>query len=87
MKGGGEVNPDIPEGGRRRSKKWIQSVVKGMEKGALTKQGLRHGETPMEYAKDVLSHPKKHTLKTRRRAQFLVNIAKRKSTRKVSRKK
>lgn len=64
--------------GRRRTKKWIQKVVKKMEKGAFTKQGLRHGETPLEYAQDVLSHPKKHTLKTRRRAQFLKNISKRK---------
>lgn len=63
------------EGGRRRTKKWIQKVVKNMEKGAFTKQGLRHGETPLEYAKDVLAHPKKHTLKTRRRAQFLKNIS------------
>lgn len=62
--------------GRRRTKKWIQKVVKKMEKGAFTKQGLRHGETPLEYAKDVLAHPKKHTLKTRRRAQFLKNISK-----------
>lgn len=67
-----------PEGGRRRTKKWIQKVVKNMEKGAFTKQGLRHGETPLEYAKDVLAHPTKHTLKTRRRAQFLKNISKRK---------
>lgn len=64
--------------GRRRTKKWIQKVVKKMEKGAFTKQGLRHGETPLEYAKDVLAHPTKHTLKTRRRAQFLKNISKRK---------
>lgn len=66
------------KGGRRRTKKWIQKVVKKMEKGAFTKQGLRHGETPLEYAKDVLAHPAKHTLKTRRRAQFLKNISKRK---------
>ena len=69
----GDVNL---EGGRRRTKKWIQKVVKKMEKGAFTKQGLHHGETPLEYAKDVLAHPKKHTLKTRRRAQFLKNISK-----------
>lgn len=66
------------KGGGRRTKKWIQKVVKKMEKGAFTKQGLRHGETPLEYAKDVLAHPTKHTLKTRRRAQFLKNISKRK---------
>lgn len=73
-------------GGKRRktAKKWIQEVVSTMKKGAFTKAALRHGETPEEYATDVLKHPKKHTLKTRRRAQFLKNILKRKggSTRK-----
>ena len=86
MKGGYIEDEDLPEGGRR-PKKWIQEVVKDMKKGSFTKQALRHQETPEEYAKDVLKHPKKHTLKTRRRAQFLVNIAKRKGTRKVSRRK
>ena len=72
-------------GGKRTStKKWIQEVVKGMEKGAMTKAALRHHETPEEYAEDVLKHPKKHTLKTRRRAQFLMNIKKR-ATKKSSR--
>lgn len=87
MKGGYIEDEDLPEGGRRRPKKWIQEVVKGMEKGAFSKQSKRNQETPMEYAKDVLKHPKRHTLKTRRRAQFLVNIAKRKGTIKVSRRK
>lgn len=64
--------------GRRRktSKKWIQEVVGHMKRGAFTQQALKHSETPEEYAKDVLKHPKKHTLKTRRRAQFLINIRK-----------
>lgn len=62
--------------GRRRktARKWIQEVVKNMKKGSFTKQALKQGETPEEYAEDVLKHPKKHTLKTRRRAQFLMNI-------------
>ena len=74
-------------GGKRRktAKKWIQEVVGHMKKGAFTKQALKHGETPEEYAKDVLKHPKKHTLKTRRRAQFLLNIRKRVSTKRSSR--
>lgn len=81
MKGGAKLDPeDLPQGGRK--KKWIQGVISHMKKGSFTKQALRHHETPEEYAKDVLSHPKKHTLKTRRRAQFLKNI--RKGTRKVS---
>lgn len=63
-------------GRRKTAKKWIQEVVGHMKQGAFTKQALKHGETPLEYAKDVLKHPKKHTLKTRRRAQFLRNIAK-----------
>lgn len=68
---------------RKTAKKWIQEVVGHMKKGAFTKQALKHHETPEEYAKDVLKHPKKHTLKTRRRAQFLLNIKKR-STRKLA---
>lgn len=63
-------------GKRKTTKKWIQDVVSHMKEGAFTKQARSHGETPMEYAQDVLKHPKKHTLKTRRRAQFLKNIAK-----------
>jgi len=60
--------------GRRGSKKWIQEAVKGMKKGAFTKQALRHDELPEEYAEEVLEHPQHHTLKTRRRAQFVENI-------------
>jgi len=74
-------------GGRRRrktAKKWIQEVVRHMKRGAFTKQALRHHETPEEYAMDALRHPKRHALKTRRRAQFLMNIKKR-STRKLRR--
>jgi len=69
-------------GGRRRKDNWIQGVVSKMDKGAFTKQALRHHDTPEEYAKDVLKHPKKHTLKTRRRAQFLKNIRKKTHRRK-----
>lgn len=60
------------KGGKKE--KWIQKAVSGMKEGAFTKQALRKGETPSEYASDVLEHPEKHTLKTRRRAQFLKNI-------------
>lgn len=67
---------------RKTAKKWIQEVVKNMKKGVFTKQALKQGETPEEYATDVLKHPKKHTLTTRRRAQFLMNIKKRSTTRK-----
>lgn len=75
---------DCSGGGTRRStRKWIQDVVSKMKQGSFTKAALKHGETPQQYATDVLKHPKKHTLKTRRRAQFLKNIAKRKGTRKI----
>ena len=66
----------------RRKDKFIQRVVAKMDKGAFTKQALRHHETPEEYADDVLKHPKRHTLKTRRRAQFLKNIRKKTHRRK-----
>jgi hypothetical protein len=67
---------------RRHKDKWIQDVVSKMDKGAFTKQALRHHETPSQYVNDVLKHPKKHTLKTRRRAQFLKNIRKKTHRRK-----
>ena len=57
-----------------RGKKWIQNVVARMKKGAFTKEALRHGKTPLKYAKEVLASPSKHTVRTRRRAQFLKNI-------------
>lgn len=57
-------------------KKWISEVVEHMKKGAMTKTAARHHETPLEYAKEILAHPEKHTLTMRRRAQFLVNIHK-----------
>ena len=60
-------------------KKWIQEAVSKMKKGAFTKQAQRHHETPLAFAKDVLAHPTKHTLRTRRRAQFLRNITKKSS--------
>jgi hypothetical protein len=50
-----------------------------MDKGAFTKQSKRAHTTSIKFAKNVLKHPKKHTLKTRRRAQFLINISKRKT--------
>jgi hypothetical protein len=77
------VHPlQIQNGG---SRKWIQEAVGDMDKGAFTKQARRARRTPAAYAMNVLAHPKKHTLKTRRRAQFLKNILKR--SRKVSRRK
>jgi hypothetical protein len=54
--------------------KWIQGVVSKMKKGAFTKQALRADETPKEFEKEVLAHPEKFQLKTRRRAQLLKNM-------------
>ena len=59
-----------------RQKKWIQDVVAHMKTGAFTAQSARVGKTPTQYAKEVLAHPEKHTITTRRRAQFLENIKK-----------
>jgi hypothetical protein len=47
-------------------KNWIAQAIK--KPGALTKAAKRHGETPMEYAKDVLAHPAEHTATTKKRA-------------------
>lgn len=52
--------------------------MKHIKKGAFTRQAARHGEKPMAYAKEVLAHPTEHTVTTRRRAQFLMNIQKKK---------
>jgi hypothetical protein len=56
--------------------KFIQKVMSSpsYKKGAMTKAAKKHHEKPLEYAKEVLAHPEKHDLTTRRRAQFLVNI-------------
>jgi hypothetical protein len=64
---------DTPNGGRRQ-KKWIQDVVSHMKQGAFTAQASRKHMTPEELADEVKKYPKKYTLKTRRRAQFLRNI-------------
>jgi hypothetical protein len=45
-----------------------------MKKGAFTKQALRHQMTPKEFAEEVLAHPDKFTLTTRRRALFVKNV-------------
>jgi hypothetical protein len=62
------------KGGRRHTRKWIQGVVSKLKTGSFTREALRHHMTPSKYADAVLKHPKKHTLRTRRRALFLRNI-------------
>ena len=58
--------------------KFIQKVMSapGYRKGAMTKKASAHHERPLEYAREVLANPEKHDLRTRRQAQFLVNIQK-----------
>ena len=66
-----EVQKKYDDGG------WIQDATSKMKKkgtvGSFTKMAKRHGDTPVEYAKEVLDNPSKHTLKTRRKAQFVKN--------------
>lgn len=59
---------------------FAQEVISSpkFKKGAMTKEAKKHGETALEFAKEVLAHPEKHDLTTRRRAQFLINIQKKK---------
>jgi len=61
-----------------KSHKWIQEAMKHIKHGAFTREAARHHERPMAYAKEVLAHPTEHTLTTRRRAQFLMNIQRKK---------
>jgi hypothetical protein len=60
--------------GKGKAKKWIQGVAESMKKGAFTKQALRAHMTPEQFADEVLAHPDKYSMVTRRRAQFLKNI-------------
>lgn len=56
---------------------WIEKATSEMKKkgtiGSFTKMAKKHGDTPVEYAKEVLDNPSEHTLKTRRKAQFVKN--------------
>ena len=61
---------------RRASKKWIQSVVrsKSFHSGSFTRQAAAHQMTTKAFMREVLAHPTRYSLTTRRRAQFLKNI-------------
>ena len=54
--------------------KWIQEAVEDMKKGAFTAQAKRAKMTVEEFAKDVIAHPEKYQEKTRKRAQFYMNV-------------
>jgi len=60
-----KIEEEKAKKGGRHTRKSIQGVVKKMKKRSMT---------PSKYALDVLKHPKRHTLRTRRRALFLRNI-------------
>lgn len=60
----------------KTKEKFIQAVMSapGYRKGAMTKKAAKEGMKPLEFARHVLAHPEHHDLRTRREAQFLVNI-------------
>jgi hypothetical protein len=60
-----------------KPKNWIQQVVSspGFKKGAFTAEAKKHGETAKEFKQEVLANPKQYSEKTRKRAQFMANIA------------
>jgi len=72
-----EGAPMVYSGGANEMK-WIQNALKKMKKNVFTKQALGHHKTPEAFAAEVLKHPKKYKLTTRRRAQFLENVSKKK---------
>ena len=59
-----------------KPKKFIQEVMSapGYRKGALTKKAKAHGETALEFAKDVMADKMPVDARTRKQAQFLLNI-------------
>ena len=59
---------------------FAQEVISSptFRRGSLTKKAKKYHEMPLEFARDVLAHPDKHDLRTRRQAQFLINIQKKK---------
>lgn len=73
-----QMYPVVASKHQYAGKKWVQEAVKHIKKGALTKTAKAHGEKPMEFAKEVLEHPEQHTKTTRKRAQFAVNIQRKK---------
>jgi hypothetical protein len=74
----GSDSDDSMCGGRKSGMKFIKDVVAHMKVGAFTKEAKRHKMGVEQFADEVLSHPKKYKLTTRRRAQFLVNIRRKK---------
>ena len=65
------------KGGSKKKSSWIQGVVSHMHQGLFTEKAMKYGMKPEEFANKVLSSPNNFDLKTRREAQFLVNIRRR----------
>lgn len=53
---------------------WIQDAMKHIKEGSFTAQAARAGMKPLQFAQAVLEDPAKFHEKTRKRAQFLINI-------------
>ena len=66
----------MPRSRNATGKRWIQEVVNdpSFQHGAFTRQALEHKMTTQQFKEEVLRHPEKYDLKTRRRAQFMHNI-------------
>ena len=60
--------------------KFAQAVTSapGFRHGAFTKKAEEHHKKPLAYMREVLAHPGEHDLRTRREAQFLHNIQRKK---------
>ena len=56
--------------------KWIQKVVSSpsFKEGAFTAEAKAAGKSTKAYMKEVLAHPEEHSVRTRRRAQFMKNV-------------
>ena len=56
--------------------KWIQKVTEdpSFKRGAFTREAIKHHMTARDFKDEVLAHPEKYSITTRRRAQFIHNI-------------
>lgn len=59
--------------------KWIQDSAERMKKkgtvGSFTRIAEKHGKSPKEMAEAVTSNPDEYSEKTRKKAQWLKNVA------------
>ena len=61
---------------RPTREKFIQEVVNSpsFHRGAFTAQAVQRGLTARQFKEEVLAHPERYDITTRRRAQFVSNI-------------